>query len=479
MEDNDKNLEQFFNKKFAHNIDPEPWNTPDEDIWTGIESDILRRKGHRRRIGLLLPLFFLTIGIGMAGYFYWLNSLNESKVKELQMQLEACGSKEKHAISSSNKLENITHPALITPSFSIEKNKGATTSKHLAPEQLTGEKKEVVLHDIIKNAPFTERDVVDDKYSDPKLTIDQFSDPKEKKSQFPVFEKTPMPSMLPFMQLLSPPIKLVRYFKFDQEGPVNKKQGLFQISAATEALFWKDRLNGKLDLPLSELLLKETVSNTLAYGVLVKKGISRHLSFDAGLLVGNRTNTSTYLLSVPYTLGTEHNNPDGTRDNEFHHSLPTGLGNVNTVLVLNRSANSNVNDQEKINLDFAFKQKIRSLFLPVKLTYYPKSVGKGFFGAIGLNTGFDLKNELSITIANSLHSLVNEKSISIELGSDKQRAYNVQGTINLGYQLPITRKLSATINTGYNHALINKYKSAGFSHKLDNWGIGFSINQQF
>lgn len=503
MEEQDKNLEHFFKKKFAQDPKPEPWNTPDNTIWEGIAGQIQAEKKEKKKSVLWLPFLFCAIGFALAGYFYSLSQGYSRKIRELELKLEVCG-------SSPKKAEGAVLPSdhqILPVSTTIEKTSlaGAKNPPQISylgkpsypdkPSYLSTPKPNTdfnlpnagfpsnispagVEHKYMANGERANSDISNTFQTN--LPIPDAQGGQNLNPETENFIK--VDKNIPFLNILSPklldiPQKSVQQTPIVSNGPLIKptKAHPIYVGVSIGALFWKEHKTGNFNNSLSELITRESTKNTIQYGWIAKYGISKHLALDAGAFYAMRVQTSHYALSIPYTISTEQLTINGGYDNTFQHSLPSGLGYVNTQLTVNRPENAPVANNEAVDLDFAFQHRTSVLFIPMQVSFYSKQVGKGLFGAIGINHEILLRNKIAVITAKSKHATIQEKSVGISAGTQQQTRYNAQGTLQLGYQYPLTRNISCVLTGGYNLALTQHFQTAQYHHKIDHWSVGLGL----
>jgi hypothetical protein len=487
MEDNDKNLEQFFKKKFAQNTEPAPWNTPPDEVWEGVAANLPKREKEKNRLVFIVPFLFCAFGLATAAFFYWKSCGYQEEVRSLTQQLESCASasrqnelKEKKALEIQNyEAAKIGLTNNIVP-LNTQKNTqlpNKNNQKNINTVVIFDEKTIKPLNDE-QNLFFTKipstnnggtQNVVSKELNNGKLdaSIAPISLPFIDKLALKVFPKS---TSLP--QINTQEI----HYELTRIPPTTKP---LYLGISSQFFLWNDKKTGELTTPLSELLENEQTTSTLSYGLGLEKVISKHFSATTGVYYGTRNQTSTYALNIPYTINTELQNQQGSIDNTFTHSLPSGLGNVNTVLTVNRDANSQITDNEEVNIDFAFQNVSKSLFIPLKMSFYPKKAGLGFFSSIGINTEINLQNTVKVTQAIANHTEIHTTNAVISLGNQKQSSYNLQGIADLGYQFSFSKNIHGVLNLGYNFAIINKFQSGNFKHKIDNWTLGMGVFKKF
>ena len=493
MEDKDKNLEKFFKDKFSQPIQPESWNTPAFDTWDKIESSFPKKKNRRL---FILPLLFTSLLFCTFGYLLYKVYGYEQKFVKLEKQLEAC--------QHSNKQLDLLPQAKTNLPQTHEKQSKNLEENWQSSQAIKLQKQNTAVwwqnsHNSSAKSSLTDSVV----RSQNRFPSNDFSHPTEpnltnqnvleynlsynKQTNVQSFSFNSTQSSISTIPTL--PIRPLNSLRKNQllfyqnalnisEKVQKKPTKWLEIGTGSQYFIWSDRHKGMLDLPLSELLEKEQSSPSFNFGLETKCSISKHITLDLGVFYGTRCQTSQYKLEIPYTLATEIINAQGSVDNTFTHSLPSGLGSINTVLTVNRSLSSTVSNNEKVNIDFAYQNAYQSLFIPLKTSYYLKQSGNGLYGAIGLSSEVGLRNQIKVVQAMSRHTTVHEKAVDITFADNQQKRFNFQTIFESGYQYKFSKNFSTQISMGYQIALNNKYQVGAYKHKIDNLAFGLSLFQR-
>jgi hypothetical protein len=118
----------------------------------------------------------------------------------------------------------------------------------------------------------------------------------------------------------------------------------------------------------------------------------------------SRKRNSTYDINLPYSTVDEISAGDDF-ENHFQHSLPTSLGNISTELILARSKNSSVQNNENVNLDLSLENIMKVISIPLTAQFFVKEAGNGLYFQTGILNEFILKNEIADISTLSHHSL--------------------------------------------------------------------------
>lgn len=495
-EDKEDHLEHFFKKKYAQAIPSEPWNTPDDEVWKGVDA-ALNEKKRRRGIWFFLPLILSTISLVIALMTYWqvkkqhsptqteqtaqprLNSPKDSQLitpttKKSTGESPLHSSHEEQLPLPETEVAN-TPPAVrwvssnytFQPQPSIPKNafNNETFGANQLFKLLKNENTDHLLHGLFPNE--------NTHHSVPDL-LQAAVQPSVKRPPLDIL----FTAILPVKNNGAVPI-LARLNNADAPSKIKSIRSPFWVGASTQWLFWQNRTKGTIDVPLSELIVKEYSSPSIASGIAAQKSLSNHWTLNMGLTYTQRRHVSSYFLHVPYTLATEHDDGAGGLDNTFSHSLPSELGNVGTQLVLNRTPGTTVANNEIVDIDFAFQRKSSLLMIPVQLSWFPKKSGYGLFLSGGINSEITLYDELSVVNAVSHHTHIHEKTVTLNAGQSNNTRFQWQAMVTSGYQWHFGQKWSAILSASYQRAFTNTYQHNNFTHQIDGITFGGSINRKF
>lgn len=482
MEDNNtnKNLEQFFNKIFNTDIPREDWNTPDPAVWDNIENQLDRKNKDRRVLLLILPWLLLLGSLSFSAISWNASKQNTQKIKELENIIVDCQQKS-------------TQPYTITTSQTS--NSTIISPKSVAALPSTSNDKAVAKQKANKSASAT------NSYKN----ISTIAYPST--FEFPkslLQEEGPNVGSESVAMLSAPPVEQMRLERrifpistidfraihpiydsplLDRQIPeihtnklVNAK---FQIGMTADYYHWIDIVQGSLQAPLNELLVSENTRPSAAIGVKASYQLTNKLTVNTGISYNKRKQYSAYLLHLPYSTTMETQDPDGTYANHFNHSLPTGLGNVNTFVTLARAQGNTISDNQIIDVDFSFDHESTSLFVPIGLSYFLQRPNNGFYVYGGLLQEWRLSNKISNVYSLSHHSAVKEKDFHADIEMSTKNAYQLYTQFGLGYQKEISKNLHFNAMGQYGVGLTNVFTDGSYAHSLNYLNISASICKSF
>ncbi|MBK9734913.1 MAG: hypothetical protein IPO92_08090 [Saprospiraceae bacterium] len=477
MEDN-SNLEKYFRQQFSQNIPQEPWNTPDEIIWANISNE-LDKKPNRRNLLLFLPWLLTSLMFLFSMYTWKIMEDHSIKIRDLEKRIEKCNNgtkitddKTDMEITNVGKKEvsptkTINSSSYINPTYSVSENSPylhsyrANKNSTINAPQNNGSLATEALKD-----QYTNLTIVDEKN---KLVIVN----EEKQSERLIVI---IPAIANRKSAFFPSIKNVTFPDYVHNLPENKVPvHAFYIGFALGSNQWKDKTSGSFDNPLSELLTNEKTNASISYGIQTSYTINNHLTTNLGLYYNKRNQHSTYLLHIPYTTSTEILDASGEYTNTFKHSLPTGLGNVQTDLLLSRSQSSSIGQNEIIDLDFSFNNSVSSILAPISLSYFPKQSNDGFFINAGLQSEFVINDKVSDIKSLSHHTFVKDKQVNVNFESSQINKFNISALAGLGYQKSIWKKIDLMASCQYGFALTDTYSTDTYKHKLNNLSFNVSL----
>jgi hypothetical protein len=495
MEDNN-NLNNIFRDRFnTDDIPKEKWNTPDHEVWSNIERT-LPKKEEKSSKSTLIP-FLLSLALlsfMFLGYKYFEKA---QKVMGLEILLKECSESKEiplNNFSAQNSIPQTSNKQNSTPQNSIVKN-GKSSKSSFEDSQVIKSPSLVAKGSTniqLSNLNKIENIMGDVKISSSNVNIlSNFgtSDPNLNKdgdnkvisinserelNEENKFEKgrvlkiTPLNQMELIMLTSSKNRFLIDFPNINSPMiiPSKKTSGPWMVGVSSGYIQWVDHKKGRLNNPLSELLLDENTSSSFNLQLNFKKVLHPKLSLNLGLGTYSRTQSSTYRLSLPYSTANE-----TSHGNEFHnyfeHSLPTSLGNINTNLTLARSISSNVTNNENVDLDFSLSNKIHAINVPVTFIYYPMNSGQGLYFETGINTEFIYQQKLTNVTTNSFHSQVDDRDMKVAFDRKQIEQINFSIPLGIGYSKKIGKDISIDFSANYGFGLNNVHMHEGFTHKID------------
>ncbi len=476
MEDSNNNLENFFRDRFNQRIEPQDWNIPDNEVWDSIASEI-NKEDKRRRVGIL-PIILVGSSI-LLSLFMGIDNYNKSKsIASLQKELQECSNQT--VISNDN---NNTVKKDVKNEIKSQDHASVAVNAHNQSFQLTslgnsGNEKKISKKN--KSSKASAPNIINTKNKEIELNNFQVMDLNEP------LEVSNLASRIPAQMAYLPTLNNNFLFKQNsslslelpvvQENllPKLKSNNGFSFGPSMQYIFWQDKVKGSFNNPLEGLLVKEETSPSLALGLALNKKINDHLVLNTGLMYYQRNQTSKYEINLPYSTVDEIN-VGSEFENKFSHSLPTGLGDINTNLVLSRSINSPVTNNENVYLDFSLQNHVSALAVPLMLTYHMKEMGNGFFFQGGIMNEFIIHNEIREVNTESHHTFVKDKSINVDYNTSQINKFNTSAMIGIGCEKEILKGIGISLSTNYGFALTNTFATPNYQHKIDQLGLQMMV----
>ena len=476
MEDKNNNLENFFGDKFNQRIEPQDWNIPDNEVWDGIASEI-HQEDKKRRVGIL-PIFLIGASMLMTLLIGIDNHYKSNNIVALKQELKECANKPDLSTKESDFTEKLTINQEVKsaqqaihqhePSHGNQQKSFGEVSKR--DGFISKSNKQAITFNLSEN---TVSDIPKSEF-DKTNVLETYAENMEDKSVSPIFISA-LP-ILSFTALQSQNVAEVVDVPIVTESiiPVKETKGVITLGPIIRYIQWHDKAKGSFNNPLEGLLVKEETSPSVALGLALNKKINNHLVLNTGLMYYQRNQTSKYEINLPYSTVNEIN-VGSEFENRFSHSLPTGLGDINTNLVLSRSINSPVTNNENVYLDFSLQNHVSALAVPLMLSYHLKEMGNGFFFQGGFMNEFIIHNEIREVNTESHHTFVQDKSINVDYNTSQINKFNTSAMIGIGYEKEILKVIGISLSTNYGFALTNSFATPNYQHKIDQLGLQMMV----
>jgi hypothetical protein len=460
MDDN-QNIERFFRDKFNQPVKPEKWNIPDNSVWENISTELEKKEPTKK---LFVP-FILGALILLSGYLAFHSFKQKQEINNLNSALIICNeSQEKQIFTSQEVRNNVNTPVSIQKSDQnptlekeiINTNKDSG-SNSVASENgaiiSSNEKIDILKHDI---------------------PVAVFPLYKINEGLQPVFPPQPIkyPSVLQLIKN-SPAKPFVVFAEKPRLQMDFPPQRIF-LGPSLGMMFWMDEKKGNFSNPLSELLINEKTEMSAIFGIKSIVKLSERWSFSGGLEYNRRNQYSQYRVNLPYSVQSEVN-AGIDFENHFNHSLPTGLGNVNTNLILSRTIGSQIPENESVLLDFNLSNMSDMVSVPLAVNYYLGKSGNGFYFSGGIRTEIVLKNEITDVNILSHHDIIKNKHFNVEYDALQMNKLNLSVIAGVGYQKSFGKNYILTMEMLYGNALNPVYRTENYQHDINFAGTYLSI----
>lgn len=480
MEDNNNknsNLEKFFKQRFNQKIEPEDWNIPDNEVWDNISAQ-LPTENKRRRSGIL-PLILLSSVLFLSSFMLGYDNYKKSnQITILENNIKECSEKisliQNDAHNSDDVQNSDNSVQIIEPNTktSIEKPSNVVnvfkSNTKTGPLPWNSESKNIETN-LAKEFSVRKEESGTTPINDETLVSEPEPITKIDHTKLPVEVNDKKPSDISENLIEPEIIENQNHIKTDKS--IRKQSAKLFFGPSIGYIFWQDKTEGSFE---SQLLTKEFTKPSISYGVAIGRILNKNWVFQSGLNYYERNHSSQYKINLPYStideisVGLEY-------ENRFQHSLPTGLGSINTDLVLSRSAGSMVQNNENVSLDFSLNNNVRALSLPISLSYYFTGFDRGFFVNAGLAHEWIILNKIENIETESHHPLVKDKSIKVDYNTAQIAKFNSSLIIGAGYKNKLFGDIDFMVSSQYGMALSNAYQSNNFSHKINQWNSQISV----
>lgn len=486
MEDKNKNIEVFFNQKFSGNIPEEPWNVPENEIWDNVEKR-LDETSKKRRWAPILPWIITGISTLFSLFILMHHLDNNHRISALEKQIEHCNSnkegqphKTSLEIKSQSQVIPVDNTIQSQPNSSkvhsrlLNNNIKSTSSLNFSTPQNSLNQTFIEPNLQIKKEDFLTRDIIPlSPVPNEVIEAKQLRNEKANIQLLPIVAQG-IPLQKRVFYLSSPP----GLNHIDLQHKKDIRPRIF-IGPSLAFFHFIDAQKGKVEGNLSELLTNESNSATFGYGIQTKIPLSQKITLDVGAQYLQASRRSNYVLNLNYSTSQEIAYNTNEFGNAFQHSLPSGMGQIETNLLITRMAGSPVSDNEVVNLDFSFLNQTSSVILPLTFSYYVNSVQRGLFFSAGIQNELVLGNEIKNVSVISNHTYVKEKTAAVQFQKNQINTFQARAILGVGYQMKLFGSLDVVGNANYGLALTDIYNKGNFANRLNQANIQLSVLKQF
>lgn len=205
--------------------------------------------------------------------------------------------------------------------------------------------------------------------------------------------------------------------------------------------------------PLTETTVNSDYNNIHGTSIYVNYLSSAKLAISMGLGYARTSSNTSYALSIAYDLRNEIHDPaSASYYNTFVHSLPSAAGRINSILTLNRSDQSDVANNEAINLDLVTETNEQILHLPLGASYFLDNTGKGIFVKAHLDALLTYNKSVRSIDLIQHHDVVSVKEGILKAANNYHLGFTAG--LSVGYKVPLSvNGLSLDLITGIQQGL--------------------------
>lgn len=489
MSEEDKKTEEIRDllRKKLESLPPadDGWNVPSPGVWSGLSEELgasAKPKPKRNWVARLATIIAALLVI-----LFWRECSNQRQLTSLQSEVkkvntaynkleEACNERQSAALPADS---NQADKAISSPPKTPTPAASTTTNRSSAKRTATSNQ----FQQSITRKDFTDKTAksieMEPGTLDPApATFFSGTNPTEFETPANLLLKQTLPDLLPLLGISNFENKLP-IPKLDLHLPISKKASpSFQLIASLNAglALTDNRLSGQKPAIIKD----QKALLTWRTGVGVEAAFNRHWSLISGMDYQHSRIETQYQLAVPYRHNGETQHDDGNFDNQYNHSLPSGLGNYPAQLVLTRTNGVDVQEGELINLDLKVKQQTRFVSLPLQLRY---GFGKHRW-QFGVRAGVFANHVLGISSEKpklvSHHGAIHERHTSIgnpPLSDLKNWTFDYKLGLDLRYQL--TPRFGLSFASAYQRGFTPVYEDALVKNYLQAWSLGAGVQYFF
>jgi hypothetical protein len=190
------------------------------------------------------------------------------------------------------------------------------------------------------------------------------------------------------------------------------------------------------------LLQQEEPALQPGFSVSAIHELNQRWSIEGGLEYSRFLLRSSSRQQIRYSRIGETQNARGNYENRFHLNLNTSYGEVSTDIVVERSSDSQFDENQFINLSVQTRQSMQVLQFPVSIRYH---IPVGAWSAScygGLSANVLLENAFEIQAVHSLDSEVVQTRAMRKAPLSSYEDFALGYQVGIGLEIPLHRQLS-------------------------------------
>jgi hypothetical protein len=207
------------------------------------------------------------------------------------------------------------------------------------------------------------------------------------------------------------------------------------------------------------LLQQENPTMQLGLRLAVARDFSSRWSLGIGVDYNSYVLNSASLHQIRYTRAGEVQNGRGNFENRLNLSLNTSYGQVNTDIVIERSSDAMINENQFINIALNTRQAMQVLQIPVSVKY---NIPLGLLTMSmrgGIAANMLLENSIEFSTIESLNTGIVRTRASRILQLTGSRSFALGYQIGTGVEMPLNRQWSVMIEPGFSGYLQPVYQN--------------------
>jgi len=465
------NINKIFQEAFnSDDLPKEDWNTPNQDVWDSISAELDEDNSKPITPWMIVSgiLFLLVLILG--GKIY----SDNQKLNRLSTQIEACAENQNmsNLNYSNTTLDTESNELSKTQLTNLQSNNQKTqftstinTSKY-QQHQKSFIPQNHPMQDAVSNNYFVKSKINDESLSTKIQTRNKgfeiSSDVAKSQFNLPLlFASLPHLKSIISNPELNPNFNIIK--------PKNHQHHSTFIYASAGFITGGLRNIGKLNESLNELIDQEYLRSGYAFDFGFKKQLTPNLYFTTSIGASKMQYITAYDVTLPYDITSESTNENGDGQIDFEHSLPTSFGNIDTEVSLVRPRNS-TNTETGVLLDYDVSSNFTFVNAFLGLEYQFDFLS-GLYAGASVSPSYLIDHTSNVYQSLSHHQTIHTTDNHASSDYEELQKWLWGGSINLGYNLPITSKGFLGLEGRYNYYFTPHYTSTGYESHIENYGL--------
>ena len=527
------NLEEFFKNSFNdENIDPsgDLWDVPSEEVWVGIDANINPiappASGSFFNLKWMFAVAASVLIIGLVCYNLSLqkkvNTLTEvvenqsntieklEKItieKEIDDRLKSDLNKTNSA-SQSNNIESLSTLPSNNNSTSNSNQVFSQKEEKIVSNQSTSQEKNTVQNNKRIDDSVNESQFLNNKKQNPEFqqnneiangqiennnveyVVDEGGNPIQENNLIDDSNSSELPktSIAVFSPLVTKTIFAEANHSINDSElellPIAEEDLLPSVASVTRKGFYIGthiaptygyRNIKSVNGPVLRRLLNEKEKAVYSVSLGLKAGyqFSKNWSVETGLNYYKNSIDSRHVAQVQYESQIERLNSDGDFDSNYQLKLATSYGEIETDIALTRNSDTQIDQNDYINLVLRTRQELKNISVPLAIRYRTSGQKLHFSAKAGISTNFIIQKDARIraTAVNRNGVQHRRTLVDKQFNGLKNTTFDVLFGIGLDYDL--SKNLSLYFEPTATHSINPVYSLNG---KIKTYPIVAALN---
>ena len=200
---------------------------------------------------------------------------------------------------------------------------------------------------------------------------------------------------------------------------------------------------------------------------------SKNWSVETGLNYYKNTIQSMHRAQIRYESQIERLNSDGNYDSNYQVNLPTSYGEIETDVALTRNSDTQIDQNDYINMALKTQQELKNLGIPIAIRYRTAKNKLHFSAKAGFSANFILQKDVTIKAAVVNRNGVHHRRTIIDKQFSGLKNTTIDILLGLGLDYDISKNMSVYFEPTVTRSLNPVYHING---KIKTYPILASFN---